>query len=310
MNVYAMRYRQQRGVALLVVLWACTLLAILLGGYATASRLEATQVRYQLAQTQVRYLAEAGVMRAIYESAQNVGALGKPATGPFWIADGRLYTLRIDDTDIQIRVSDETGKVDLNTATPDVLQGLFQAAGVDAGSAAALVANLVESRDAQRLNNQTYGNQRYKQAGLNHGPRYAEFASLEDLQAVLGMTPAIYQKVEPAITLWSRRPQPTPLLAPALALSALPGMDMNKAQRFIAVREATQPPAPPPVLPNGMPAGNWRGGNVKTIYATASTADGMRSALQVTVRFDALRPGQKKVGTPYTILRWQDDVGR
>jgi general secretion pathway protein K len=216
----------------------------------------------------------------------------------------------MDNTDIQIRISDEMGKVDLNTATPDVLQRLFQAAGVDAGLATSLVANLVESRDSQRLNNQSYGNQRYKQAGLSHGPRYAEFASLEDLQAVLGMTPAIYQKVEPAITLWSRHPQPTPLLAPALALSSLPGMDMDKAQRFIAAREATSPLMPPPVMPNGMPVGNWRGGNVKTIYAVASTADGTRSALQVTVRFEVLRPGQKKTGAPYTILRWQDDVGR
>ncbi|MFC5741290.1 general secretion pathway protein GspK [Dyella tabacisoli] len=298
----------QRGVALLVVLWACTLLAILLGGYATVSRLEATQVRYQLAQTQVRYLAEAGVMRAIYESAQSLGAA--PGAGASWIADGRLYTYRLDDTDIQIRIGDETGKVDLNTATPDILQNLFQAAGVDAAAAVALAANVIESRDSQRLNNQVYGQQRYKQAGLSHGPRYAEFVSLEDLQAVLGMTPTIYQKVEPAITLWSRRPQPAALFAPALALSTLPGMDMAKAQRFIVAREAAAPHSPLLTLPNGTPVGSWRSGNVRTIYAMASTTDGTRSALQVTVRFEPLRPGQKKTGALYTILRWQDGVER
>ena len=61
-----MALHEQRGVALLVVLWACTLLAILLGGYAALSRTEAMQARYQFAQTQAHYAAEAGLNRAIY----------------------------------------------------------------------------------------------------------------------------------------------------------------------------------------------------------------------------------------------------
>jgi len=61
----AQRDRQQ-GVALLLVLWACTLLAILLGGYAALARTEGLQARYQFAQTQAHYAAEAGIMRAFY----------------------------------------------------------------------------------------------------------------------------------------------------------------------------------------------------------------------------------------------------
>ena len=50
-------HSRQRGVALLLVLWACTLLAILLGGYAALARTEGLQARYQFAQTQAHYAA-------------------------------------------------------------------------------------------------------------------------------------------------------------------------------------------------------------------------------------------------------------
>ena len=70
----------QGGVALLLVLWASTLLAILLGGYALQARTEGLQARYQFAQTQAHYAAEAGLMRAVY-------GLQDPRPGQRWIGD-------------------------------------------------------------------------------------------------------------------------------------------------------------------------------------------------------------------------------
>ena len=57
--------RKQRGVALLLVLWACTLLAILLGGDAALARTEALQARFEFSQAQAHYAAEAGLMQAV-----------------------------------------------------------------------------------------------------------------------------------------------------------------------------------------------------------------------------------------------------
>ena len=114
---------RQRGVALLLVLWACTLLAILLGGYAALARTEGLQTRYQFAQTQAHYAAEAGVMRAFY-------GLQDPINKNRWIGDGRVYSLAFDHADVKVTAIGESGKVDLNAASPEVLQALFQAAGV------------------------------------------------------------------------------------------------------------------------------------------------------------------------------------
>jgi general secretion pathway protein K len=277
---------RQRGIALLVVLWACTLLAILLGGFATLARTEATQTRYLSTRAQLRYFAEAGVMRAIAEiTAKNGGQ---------WVGDGRPYGLSIDGQRINVLIVDDIGKVDINTADVAVLAGLFMAAGMPAPDAKALADNVHESRDPSGVFNRQDGTQ---------GPRYSEFNAPDELQSVLGMTPALYRKIAPVLTVWSRRPAPAPAFAPPLALAALPGMDITSARRFASMRMDLNTKMPLPVLPNGMPIGTLRGSNVRTIVASAASADGTVSRISATVRIEHVRG---RAG--YTVLRWQEDA--
>ncbi|WNL44450.1 type II secretion system protein GspK [Dyella sp. BiH032] len=286
--------RRERGIALLVVLWACTLLAILLGGFATLVRTESIQTRYLSGRVQLRYLAEAGAMRALAECVSKSGGR--------WIGDARPYTLRFEGHDIDIRVQDELGKVDLNTAEPQLLQRLFLAAGVDEAAAAKLAANIQEARDARAKFFREEGARRYAEAGLEAGPRYREFDMPEQLQTVLGVTPALYRKLAPAITVWSRRPQPVAALAPPLVLASLPDMDMARAQRYVAQRAMLSSRSPPPVLPNGQLPGGWRGGQVKTIVASATDGQGTTARVLVTFKLTVLRGG-----LGYSVLRWQED---
>ena len=87
--------RRQSGVALLLVMWACTLLAILLGGYAVLAHTEGLQSSFQFQQTRAHYAAEAGVMRAIY-------ALQAPNIADRWTADGRIYPFAYDDAKVGV----------------------------------------------------------------------------------------------------------------------------------------------------------------------------------------------------------------
>lgn len=286
---------RQRGIALLVVLWACTLLAILLGGFATLARTEATQTRYLATRAQLRYLAEAGVMRGLAEiTAKNGGQ---------WVGDGRPYGVNIDGQHVEVRIIDDLGKIDINTADVPVLRNLFIAVGLDAGAASTLADNVRESRDPSGAFNRQEGTQRYVQAGLTQGPRYASFNAPDEIQSVLGMTPALYRKIAPVLTVWSNRQTPAPAFAPTLALAALPGMDMASAQRFATLRGSLNTKMPLPMLPNGMPMGPTRGGTVRTIVASASSPDGTVSRVSATVRLGRL-PGRPS----YSVLRWQEDV--
>ena len=288
------RRRRQHGIALLVVLWACTLLAILLGGFATLARTESIQTRYLSSRVQLRYLAEAGAMRALAECVSRSGGR--------WVGDGRSYVLHIDQHDVDIRLQDELGKLDINAADARLLRGLFIAAGQDETSATRLAANIQEARDARGKFFSEEGARRYTEAGLSTGPRYREFDMPEQLQTVPGMTPALYHQLAPAITVWSSRAQPVFALSPPLVLASLPGMDMDKARRYVALRAMSSTRTRPPPLPNGQPAGLWRGGQVRTILASATDGQGATASVLVTFKLTAL-----KGGLGYSVLRWQED---
>jgi general secretion pathway protein K len=272
----------QRGIALLVVLWACTLLAILLGGYAMLARTEGMQAGYQFAQTQAHYAAEAGVIRAIY-------ALQDPDPRRRWVADGRSYPFRYGTAAVTLRIVDENGKVDLNAASPAVLRGLFRAAGQSDEAARKLAAAVVEWRTfAPRT-------AMHQSVGPVYEPRRAPFASIEELQQVKGMTPALYRTIASQLTIWSGRESPDPASAPPLALAAIPGMTPQRASEIVAARLNADSAA-------GLADGS---GVTHSIRAQATLADGTRAVLRATIRLQGIRSGVQ----PYAVLRWQEGDG-
>ncbi|SEW20451.1 type II secretion system protein GspK [Luteibacter sp. 329MFSha] len=277
--------RHTRGVALLIVLWGCTLLAIMLGGFAALARTEGLQARYQFAQTRAHYAAEAGVMRAI-------AALQAPDASSRWIADGRVYVFAFDDAKVDITIVDEDGKVDLNAASGDVLTGLFKAAGVQDDRAGRLSSAIQDWRrpgDAASPNGAK--KPQYEAAGLAYGPRNGPFASVEEARMVLGMDAATWATVAPALTIWSGRERPNTEHAQPLALAAIPGLGGAGAEAVLATRAQGG-------------GGAMAGGNgvTHTIRAEAILDDGTRSSLTSTIRLRGIRSGNQ----PYAVLRWRE----
>lgn len=288
--------RRQRGVALLVVLWATALLTIMLAAYAVSTRTEGLQARYQFGQAQARYAAEAGIARAVY-------GLREPDPAARWIADGRPYTFHFDRAVVTVTMVDESGKVDLNTATPQLLEGLFRAAGLKPERAQALsqaVQDWRDSDDASRPDGAERS--QYQQAGRDYGPRNGPFASIEELQMVLGMNGALYTRLAPAITVWSGRNTPDPGSAPALVLQALPGMTAARAADYIQLRQQRDSALAPPPSLSGVLAGiGGGGGATPNIHVVAKLSHGSRAALDVVLRLGGVATG----GRPYEVLHWQ-----
>jgi general secretion pathway protein K len=281
--------RRQRGVALLVVLWACTLLAVLLGGYAVMARTEALQARYAFAQTQAQYAAEAGMARAIY-------ALQDPQITQRWIPDGRPYTFAYGEASVEVEVIDESGKVDLNAAAPEVLTGLFTAAGMQPQAAQALTDRVVAWRSFGTTVGPDPADAAYASAGLDYGPRHGPFASIEELRMVLGMPAAVYRAIASQVTLWSGRDAPNPATAPPLALAAIPGMDATAIKQTQDARLALDPAT----------AMASAGGVTHSIRSQATLADGSSAVVRATVRLRGIRSGAQ----PYAVLRWQEGDGQ
>lgn len=277
---------RQRGVALLLVLWACTLLAILLGGYAALVRTEGLQARYAFSQTQAHYAAEAGIMRMAYQ-------LQDPQPRQRWLSDGRSYSFNYEGAKITVSAIAEGGKVDLNSASPDVLQGLFHAAGLDPQKAHELAGHVTDWRNQVAIEGQA-DTQRaaYAAAGRDYGPRNGPFASIEEVQMVLGMTPALYRTIAPVLTIWSGNASPDPNTAPPLALQAIPGMTPEQLAVIRAARQKNANDASL-VLNNG---------TTHSIRSEAALADGTHAVLRATIRMQAGQSGAQ----PYAVLHWQE----
>lgn len=259
----------EHGIALILVVWTLALLSVLAIGFVTKARTELTIVHNQLENARARAAADAGVALSILEMTQVDPQLRRPA-------DGREHVFGFGGSQIRVGVQDEAGKIDLNAAPDDLLFGLFRTLGLDPAQATRLTDTIADWKDAddfERPSGAEAGE--YRAAGLSYGPRNGPFLAVDELRLVLGMTPALFARVRPFVTVYSRSARINPLTAPAEVIASLPGVVPAQAISYAAIRSELELPQPN-LLPSLMGAENYLA----------------RGALQaVTVRSEGLTPG-------------------
>ncbi|MBX3689860.1 general secretion pathway protein GspK [Dokdonella sp.] len=291
---------RQRGLAFLLVLWVVAMLTILLGSFALIARTENIQARHMFDTTQARYAAEAGLNLAVYEMRKADPMLR-------WVGDGRPYVFGFGDAEVEVRITDDSGKINLNGADPKVLTNLFTARGVPPDRAEALAAAVkdwIDGDDETSLNGAEDPD--YKAAGLSYGPANAQFSTVSELQQVLGMNYELFTRVEPALTIFTGQSMPNAQYAPLEALEAMPDMTPECARQIIEQRQAMQPgqtagPAEPicGVSIGGVTGG---GGVTYSVQSRARLPNGTSTNLDATIRMGGVNPA----GRPFVILRWRD----
>ena len=292
--------RRQRGVALILVLWVIALMSVLLGSFALIARTENLESRHLFDTTTARYAAEAGLERAVYE-------LRNPDPLTRWVGDGRPYEFAFDNALVHVELTDESGKIDINSADDALLQSLFVSIGANTDQAAALSDAIQDWRDPDDVV-RPHGAEaaEYKTAGLSYVPRNAPFQTVSEVQQVFGMNYELYARIEPAITIYAGGGSPNPAYAPLQALLALPGMTPELAQQLIQARQQIAPGqsgAAALTLPDGTPIVANGGGNTYTVMSRAMLANGASTVLDASIRLG----GVGAAGRPYTVLRWRDD---
>ena len=294
------RGRRQRGVALILVLWVIALMSVLLGSFALIARTENLESRHLFDTTAARYAAEAGLERAVYE-------LRNPDPLTRWVGDGRPYEFAFDTAVVHVELTDESGKIDLNSADDNLLQSLFLSIGATTDQAAALSDAIQDWRDPDD-DTRPHGAEsaQYKAAGMSYVPRNAPFQTVSEVQQVFGMNYELYARIEPAITIFSGGGAPNPAYAPFEVLVTLPGMTPELAQQLIQARQQIPPGqggAAALTLPDGTPIVANGGGNTYTVKSRAMLANGASTVLDASIRLG----GVGAAGRPYTVLRWRDD---
>lgn len=191
--------RSEQGLALVLVLWAVALLAVLAASQLVDARSGIALVRNQVAVAQARALADAGINRGILEL-----ITGRARTQ--WPSPASVVQWAFGDGVVRMRVENEFGKLDLNSCAPSLLKRLITGLGVQSDAADHLVDAIEDFRDSDDIK-RVNGAERadYVAAGLPYGPKNEPFASVEELQQVIGMTPALYARLAPYLTVYTGR---------------------------------------------------------------------------------------------------------
>jgi general secretion pathway protein K len=212
---------------LLYVLWTISLLTIIAVAAQSSGGLSYRLVRNSADAAQHDTFAEAALNRAILFVLDERDNEHLPV-------DGSAETFSLNEIEVTVRVQDELGRIDINHADASLLANLFRAADVPADKAQQLADGVLDWRDSDSLRRLNGAEQKeYQQAGLPYQPRNGPFLTIEELRLVLGMTPEIFQRVEPALTVYSGKATIDPRFAPPLAMRALFGEN---------VAQATDPP--------------------------------------------------------------------
>jgi general secretion pathway protein K len=180
-------------------------------------------------------LAAAAVSRALYETFK------PPGMADAWRRDEAPRQWTFDGAVVSVRLSDESAKIDINTANDELLRSLFRLAGLGQEDAAKLVDAVLDWRDPDSFRRPNGAEEpEYAQAGLKGRPANYAFQSTEELQLVLGMRPEVYQRIASMITVHSRQPGVNPHLASRSVLLALPSVTAEQVDDYIAARDAAR----------------------------------------------------------------------
>ena len=287
------------GIALVVVLWLLTMLALIALPFAAGTRVEATVAINERANAVARALADAGIHRGI-------AALFITDEDEIWQFDGTVYELELAGGKIHVAIEDEAGKVDLNTAPDDLIRGLFARLGLDVDEADTAAAGLLDWRDEDTLTRPNGAEEsQYRADDRPFLPRDGALLSLDEALQVMGVTPKTYEALMSAATIYTRLEGINPEVAPKAALLSLPGVNPTEVDDLLRVRAANKDADVKRPLPALTGVGDWlidATGPVYTVRARGRSAGGAEFVREAVIWI--AEDGRR----PYWVLDWR--IGR
>jgi general secretion pathway protein K len=290
----------QKGIALVMVLWILALLTVMATGYSHTMRTELKLTTNTLHSAQAKAVAEAGIWYAVAE-------LLRPQYEQVWKSDGSIYTLGFSQDTIKVSIQDEAGKIDLNTAPSEILDGLLRAVDVPEEERLSILASIMDWRDIDNLvRNEGAEDDDYELLNYGYGAKDGPFNTLDELQLVMGMTSSLFKKMKPALTIHSHQTGIQFQVAPKEALLALPGITQETVAEIIAKRNVLSDPNSQIPL-TGIDS-KYFSKNKGLIYTITSEGIHGGSYSRIDVVVMILR--NTNLGLPYLIMAWQEDQMR
>ena len=197
----------QRGFVLISVIWISGLIAVLATAFAIVVRSNTLASSNNLYNTKAEALADGMARFAIIslmtqDSATNLNA-----------AANRAYNCSMGSTaNFSVTIQDQGGLVDINTASPVLLEKLFTSFAADPSKSQSLTDALTKFKSPIEQTNldilETYPSK-------NFGPKHQALLSLDELDQVPGFDQGFISTLKPFITVYSQQTGIDPTRAPA-----------------------------------------------------------------------------------------------
>jgi general secretion pathway protein K len=236
----------QEGIALLTVLWVLVVLMVIVFSFSFAIRTE-TQATVSFKEgIEKKFLAEAGLERAFLEILYRRQNLNQEVLET-WKADGTVYEDQLGEGAYRVKIGDESGKVDINTAPEVLLRNLVANLGLEEGLTDTIVDSILDWKDADDFYRLHGAESDYYQSLPNpYKAKNAPFDTLEELLLVKGVTPGILygdgqtKGLIQFLTVHGKGNKINVNAAPKEVLMALPGMSAEMADAIITYRQVVE----------------------------------------------------------------------
>lgn len=274
--------RSRRGFALISVLWGVAVLSLIAAAVLSSTMAARRGSHAALERLQAEALAEAGINDAIV-------SLLAPQPGQMPRIDGTPYDFVFAETRIAVSIQDENGRIDLNNADGETLARLFTSVSVPQTEAAALsdrIQDWREPRIGKRVNGAIAED--YRAAGYGYGPRGKPFHTLDELKLVMGVSPDLFRKVAPSLTVYSHRGSVNRQTAPRGVLLVLDLGNAGAVDQLLITRSGR--------LIAGMSLADW----VFTIRAEVKMSSGGIYRREAVIRLTG------NDADPYWVHAWRE----
>ncbi len=275
MNNFTKQYTS--GFALISVLWVTAFLTVIAGSVSYQARASLGMANNVVASFKTKHAAEGAFFLTVDKLIKRDEFQGHVIKKP-------KFNYELDGTKVFVELSDESGKVDINLAPIDLIKNLFVAVGVDEKLSASLADAVGDWRDKDSLKRVDGAEDRdYSALGLGYEAKDDEFDSIDELSLVLGMSPEIFKRVRPYVTVYAQDLGVNTALASQVVRNAVQGIKDSDFSEELGGDYTTA-----------------TGGLIYTVSVKASDPGGYSTSISSIVRLQ-----RGNTFEPFSILGWK-----
>mgnify|MGYP001171288172 FL=1 len=198
----AFEIKNEKGIVLFLVLWVLTLLSVIVGEFCYSMRTEVNITRNFKEETEAYYIAVAGLNKAIAEMIKNsivpkqediIEGEEKEGEEVDWRINTQIPLIHFGRGQFEIRIDNESGKIDLNSADRSILRMMVDGFDIDEDEKDIIADSILDWIDKDDLH-RTNGaeDSYYSSLPEPYKCKNGFFDSVEELLLVRGITMEIF----------------------------------------------------------------------------------------------------------------------